>query len=83
MVMLDTHHGAGWGEMPCPDCSPKEEAMLHFRMTVHVDNAAFQDSAADELARILRQTADRVERFGTGGKVMDINGNSCGSWKIR
>lgn len=64
---------------------------MNFTMKVEMDNDAFRESddpdtwpACFELARILRDTADRVARCGvSGGKVLDINGNSCGTWKIR
>lgn len=57
--------------------------MLKFTMKVDMDNAAFQDNTAAELARILRLTAAHVEKYNTGGKVLDLNGNTCGTWKIR
>lgn len=56
-----------------------------FTMNVDTGNAAFDDPAA-ELARILRQTADKIERGdyypGHSVTVLDVNGNDVGRWKI-
>jgi hypothetical protein len=46
-------------------------------------NAAFEDSPATEIARILREAAKRIENgdFGSDGdgfRLNDINGNKCG-----
>lgn len=48
-----------------------------------MDNAAFTDSPASELARILRDLARRIEDFGdTERRLMDTNGNHVGDFKI-
>jgi hypothetical protein len=57
------------------------------------DNAAFEENRAGEIARILRRLADRVEGDGAaalasghlaiGGRLFDINGNSCGEWEAK
>jgi hypothetical protein len=52
---------------------------LHFSTT----NAAFEGEPLTEVARILRDLADRVERTTGGypfGTVRDINGNTVGHW---
>lgn len=48
------------------------------------DNAAFADDSAAEVVRILRETAERIERgdYGNDGEgfpLKDVNGNRCGS----
>ena len=53
------------------------------------DNAAFYDDDGNlaDYSTLVANQIDKVTakvRAGhTGGKVMDINGNSIGSWKIR
>ena len=55
-----------------------------FRLTFETDNAAFEaDLKSEEIARILRAIADKVEDNRDGGKVMDSNGNAVGSWEIQ
>lgn len=51
------------------------------RHTIVIDtaNAAFDGSPATEIARILRDMADRVEQTGILPVPVDINGNKCGS----
>ena len=60
-------------------------------MKVHIevrcDNDAFGESDDDkghELARILRDLADRVERYGPNGpeRIRDANGNQVGSMVV-
>jgi hypothetical protein len=51
------------------------------------DNAAFDDDAAAEFARILRWTADRLDagyrgNDGDGFPIKDMNGNRCGQLTI-
>lgn len=58
-----------------------------FTMNVDMDNDAFcQDDGPDELARILRAVADKIERGeyhpGHSKTVLDVNGNDVGRWKI-
>lgn len=58
-----------------------------FQMTVRCDNAAFEPEPWEELARILREAADKIEReretceyFQT---VHDINGNDVGRFALK
>jgi hypothetical protein len=55
---------------------------MKFSLTVEMDNAAFGDcdqEAAEELARILRKVANRIESNPIEpGAIMDINGNKVG-----
>lgn len=57
-----------------------------FTLTIHnTDNAAFDDTLVDgfgcEVARILRETADRVQSTGRQNyriTLYDVNGNTVG-----
>lgn len=55
-------------------------------LTICTDNAAFGDTYEEmgaEIARILRETADRIERIPnlieSGMTLKDVNGNTVGS----
>lgn len=56
---------------------------MEFIARLDMDNAAFEDRAATELARILENIARKVKRGDDAGKIMDVNGNSVGSWEVR
>lgn len=51
-----------------------------FKLTFETSNAAFaEDDATDELARILREVAGRIQNNGEDqGRVRDVNGNDIG-----
>ena len=56
---------------------------MNCRITINMDNAAFEDSPASELTRIFRDLADRV----AGGELplivlQDANGNTVGQFEI-
>ena len=52
-----------------------------FKLTFRTDNAAFSDYPELEIARILRETADRVEAGHAGlGHIHDFNGNTVGNF---
>lgn len=59
-----------------------------FTLTIETDNAAFGPTAfdrAEELARLLRIMAKRVEDHATAeldGKLHDLNGNACGTYTL-
>lgn len=57
--------------------------MNHLTVSIASDNAAFDPDPGAELARILRNLADRIET-GTPGRftLHDVNGNRVGnaSW---
>ena len=58
-----------------------------FTFTIECDNAAFSDANGDpwpypEVARILRATADRVEKLTGQGNMRDVNGNTVGGFKF-
>ena len=52
-----------------------------FKLTIETDNAAFDDDAGPEIARILRELADRMETGLTipnSVRLRDYNGNKVG-----
>jgi hypothetical protein len=61
---------------------------MNIRFTT--DNAAFDGGDDDqcnstrnaEIARILREIADAIEECEEAGPVVDINGNTIGSWRV-
>lgn len=56
-----------------------------FRLTFKTGNAAFQENGdpALEAARLLRVIADKLDEGYTDGPIMDANGNSVGTWRLR
>ena len=53
-----------------------------FSLKFKTDNAAFQDGNKPyEIAKILRELADKIEDGQTEGNIRDINGNSIGAFK--
>jgi len=52
-----------------------------FKLTFKTQNAAF-DAGPPEIARILRQVAENIERDYSEGTVRDINGNTVGAFKL-
>lgn len=54
-----------------------------FKLEFSTDNAAFEYSqGACETARILRKIVKRIEDGDFDGKVMDVNGNSIGTYEL-
>lgn len=54
-----------------------------FQMSFDLGNAAFDGAPLDrsnEISRLLRETADKVDMGETDGTLADINGNSVGHW---
>jgi len=56
--------------------------MMKFSVTVKCDNAAFDPDPLEELARIIRDLADRLDRGVAFGSIRDVNGNCVGSFAI-
>ena len=64
-----------------------------FKLYIKCDNAAFSDgggashdAAAPELARILREIANKIESgnsFDTFKTIRDINGNEVGAYALK
>lgn len=56
---------------------------LMFKLEFETDNEAFSYSyGASETARILRKLAQRIEAGDLDGNVLDINGNSVGTYEL-
>ena len=53
--------------------------MAMFVVQIDTDNDAFLPRWNDEVARILRYAADRVE-YNTYGPLLDANGNTVGAY---
>lgn len=50
-----------------------------FTLQIATDNAAFEgDDRKTEIARILRDVADRLEQGKFVGRLLDVNGNHVG-----
>jgi hypothetical protein len=70
-----------------------ERAIMYFKLNIDCGNAAFCDadyptyqSAAPELARILRKIADDIEngaQYDFFQTIHDVNGNDVGRYAIK
>jgi hypothetical protein len=56
--------------------------MCQFKLSFACDNAAFDGDALHEVARILRECADKIETGRTSGPVRDFNGNTVGKFEL-
>lgn len=59
--------------------------MLAKKFTLKIDtqNAAFDDDAELEVARLLRSIANRLEAGNYDGRIKDYNGNDVGSFNLK
>lgn len=61
------------------------EGASMFTVKIETDGAAFEVGAGEELARILRKLADRVDHHpypgAAAGNLLDHNGNTVGEWR--
>lgn len=66
--------------------SSQEVQTMKAQINITMDNAAFEDAPERELARILRELANKVERngLGRGGRdpIRDVNGNTVGKFIV-
>ena len=54
-----------------------------FKLKFRMGNSAFDDGNKEyEVARILKEIAEKVENGRTEGSIMDYNGNNIGEWII-
>lgn len=54
------------------------------RIEINIDNAAFCDNPGSEVARILREEADRLENDKLSSQsLVDFNGNYVGKTRIQ
>lgn len=54
-----------------------------FQMSFDLGNDAFAGAQLDrsnEISRLLRETADKIDTGEIDGTLLDINGNSVGHW---
>lgn len=64
--------------------TPIYEEIQMFKLEIETGNAAFEDDARIEVARILREVAARLERdLETTRGIQDLNGNTVGRWSLR
>jgi len=58
--------------------------MEGIEILISTENAAFEDTPATEIARILRALAKHFETHGEPPeRLRDYNGNTCGTVKVR
>jgi hypothetical protein len=60
---------------------------MKLKLEITMDNAAFSDgNNGSEASRILRDFAGKIDGDeivpGNGSRFQDINGNTCGTWKV-
>jgi hypothetical protein len=58
---------------------------MSFKLKIKTDNAAFTEDGNDgknEVARILREIADKLEQGYEVGSPRDYNGNKVGEWSM-
>jgi len=54
-----------------------------FKMELETDNAAFDDGERmHEVARILREVAERIESGTVEAGIFDANGSRAGRWRL-
>lgn len=53
------------------------------KIEIVMDNAAFNDEPATELARILRELAEEIENGQGSCQLRDINGNAVGTFTVK
>lgn len=51
-----------------------------FTIEIDTSNSAFEDVEQDEIARILREIANKLENDSTDGPIYDINGARVGKY---
>jgi len=81
-------YGCGTARIPMPVAKllrswlPNESGS--FKLSIRTGNAAFEDdNKSTEIARILRELANRIEHYGhTDGKIYDVNGNHVGDFLL-
>ena len=53
-----------------------------FRIRIETGNDAFDQVEQSEVARILREVADKVEQGNSSGGILDANGNKVGQFGL-
>lgn len=54
-----------------------------FTIKIKTDNAAFEPSAHEEIARILFEVRNRIKSGEGAGTIRDINGNKVGCFTLK
>lgn len=54
-----------------------------FELSLKTGNAAFEDQPASEIARIIKDAAERIENGEFEGNLYDINGNRVGCFFVK
>ena len=52
------------------------------KIEINMDNAAFEDGANQEVARVLRALAERLDEDRAPGTLRDKNGNTVGMFEV-
>lgn len=59
------------------------QLMHNLVVKINLDNDAFNGKAGErEVARLLRDAATKFEQGKHSGKLMDVNGNTVGSFEL-
>ena len=53
---------------------------MRFTLTINCDGEAFSELPGTEVARLLQRTAEHALTGHTEGILLDVNGNSVGTW---
>lgn len=53
---------------------------MQFKLEIAAVNAAFFPDPSEEISRLLRSAADKVDAGATEGILFDVNGNRVGHW---
>jgi hypothetical protein len=53
------------------------------RVQIKTDNDAFAGDGEQEVARLLRKVATRIQGGEFDGVIVDMNGNQCGAFDLR
>ncbi len=52
------------------------------RIEIATDNDAFVPNPYQELSRLVRGVADKMDNGCDGGNILDVNGNKVGRWDL-
>lgn len=55
---------------------------IRFSCFVHSEGAAFVENPRAALVDLLEQMITKISQGRDGGKLLDVNGNSCGSFVL-
>lgn len=55
---------------------------MAFKLEFETSNDAFEQDMHGEITRILKLVASQVDRGSSGGRILDVNGNTVGSFYL-